>query len=439
VPGRVSQTNHSAAIAKVIQAGPYAEALREHTRNIVDSPAFKGSDRSREFLLSVVDKALAGQFDDLKERVLGVEIFGRDASYDTGDDAIVRVTASDVRRRLLRYYAEAGVNSEFQLNLPIGSYIPEFRRIIEAVNTEVPVAPVGPTPDAPSTTAAPVRTRSGAIWGIAGFFMGLAAWGVVSSLIIHKPVNRDQPWATILQPERSLRIVMSDAEISKMQNMLDYTLSLSDYANHKYFPSERQMSDDMRRMMLSFRGLSMGTTDVAIASNISRLAFGASQRVFIVPARSVQLRDFKTDDNFVLLGSPRSNPWVALFEDALDFDFVYDDTLHEEVIRNKRPKAGEPSRYSPSAHGWGTGNAFGIIAFLPNRPQSGHVLLLAGSSAEATEAAAKLATNADQLTQTTRAAGMKSGDVQPFEILLRVDTMAGSPNAWEVAAFHLLR
>jgi len=80
--GRANQVEHMAAIAKVHDIAPHAEALRVHVRRIIESPAFRGSRRSQEFLQYITDRALDGHFDDLKERTLGVELFGRAPSYD---------------------------------------------------------------------------------------------------------------------------------------------------------------------------------------------------------------------------------------------------------------------------------------------------------------------------------------------------------------------
>ncbi len=147
--------------------------------------------------------------------------------------------------------------------------------------------------------------------------------------------------------------------------------------------------------------------------------------------------DFKTEDNFILLGSPRSNPWVGLFQDQLDFNIVYDEALKQEIVRDNHPQTGERPFYVPTAQGWGTGKAYAIIAFLANPNQSGHVLLLGGSNAEATEAAGKLAVNLDLLSRTLRKHGIDpDGAPRHFEILLRVDTMAGSSNTFEVIACH---
>src|SRR6266566_642631 len=87
--GRANQLEHTAAIARVLDITPHAAALRAHVQRIIESPAFRGSRRSQEFLQFVTDRALDGRFEDLKERTLGIELFGRAPSYDTGEDAIV--------------------------------------------------------------------------------------------------------------------------------------------------------------------------------------------------------------------------------------------------------------------------------------------------------------------------------------------------------------
>src|SRR6202453_5096585 len=116
-----------AEIAKIAGSKEDVATLRLHLKEIIEGTAFKGSHRSGQFLQYIVDQAIAGNFESLKERVIGVELFGRSPSYDTGEDAIVRVTASDVRKRLLQHYGKYGSPSELRLGLPLGSYVPEVR------------------------------------------------------------------------------------------------------------------------------------------------------------------------------------------------------------------------------------------------------------------------------------------------------------------------
>src|ERR1700761_7478304 len=87
---------------------------------------FSNSKRFPSFLRFIVQEELEGRGDQLKERTLGVEVFGRDASYDTTSDPIVRVTAAEIRKRIAQYYQETGHADELRISLPPGSYVPHF-------------------------------------------------------------------------------------------------------------------------------------------------------------------------------------------------------------------------------------------------------------------------------------------------------------------------
>ena len=72
-------------------------------------------------------ETLAGNSADLKERTLGVEVFGRPPDYDTNADPVVRFTAGEVRKRLAQYYQEEGDTSPLRVGIPLGSYAAELR------------------------------------------------------------------------------------------------------------------------------------------------------------------------------------------------------------------------------------------------------------------------------------------------------------------------
>ena len=102
------------------------EAVRRHLAEIVASKEFRSTRRGRQFLEYVVERALEGRDDLLKERIIGVEVFGRDDAYDPSADSIVRVGANDVRKRLAAFY-QSSPSSPLSIVLPPGSYLPEFR------------------------------------------------------------------------------------------------------------------------------------------------------------------------------------------------------------------------------------------------------------------------------------------------------------------------
>jgi hypothetical protein len=354
---------------------------------------------------------------------LGVELFGRSCSYDTGEDAIVRVTASDVRKRLHHFYAESP--AEVRIELPSGSYTPDFR-------APVPEPVVPPPPAARRFSLRRFYPIGAAVAGVS-----LCVWLWVGSTRVS--AKNVLPWSAMFGHGRRLEIVFADPDISSMQEWLGFQISVSDYANRRYVPEGRSFSPELDRSLRSLRGANVAAVDVGIAMNISRLAAGSTERVETHTARSLQLNDLKTDDAFVLLGSPRSNPWTALFQDQLDLDFVYDPDLKHEIIRNKRPRQGEAARYVPTARGWDTGQAFALVALVGNPGQNNPVLLLAGTNAEATAAAGEFVSHLDQLSQSLQKSGIApGGPVRFFEAVLSVRTMAGLPTTFELVACHVL-
>src|SRR6516165_1902776 len=107
-----------------LEAAP--TAVRDQLNLIVQDPAFRSSKRSVQFLKYVVEKTLEGQADQIKERTIGVEVFGRKPSYDTNEDHIVRTAAGELRKRLAIYYSDEKHRSELRMSLIPGSYIPQF-------------------------------------------------------------------------------------------------------------------------------------------------------------------------------------------------------------------------------------------------------------------------------------------------------------------------
>src|SRR6267154_3648863 len=104
------------------------ETIREELARVLSSHEFRASKRSQDFLRYVIENTLGGHADMLKERTIGIDVFGRSTSYEPSDDATVRVKAGDVRKRLGIYYAEQGARDPVRIELPAGTYVPEFRR-----------------------------------------------------------------------------------------------------------------------------------------------------------------------------------------------------------------------------------------------------------------------------------------------------------------------
>jgi TolB-like protein len=101
--------------------------VRDHLKEVIASRTFAGSKRAQDFLQLIVEHALAGRFDSLRERMIGAEMFGRPIDYDTANDAVVRVKATEVRKKLAQYYQESKKKPAVRIELPTGSYVPKFQ------------------------------------------------------------------------------------------------------------------------------------------------------------------------------------------------------------------------------------------------------------------------------------------------------------------------
>ena len=441
-------------LAKIVETEKDFARLQQHLKEVIEGEAFKGSQRSGQFLSYIVEESLAGRLAALKERVIGVKLFGRSPSYDTGEDAIVRVTASDVRRRLLQHYGKYGITSEFRISLPLGSYIPEITRELEktaslpnpAPSTEVPHPTAEPVP-APHIVP-PIETPQGhginkwLLFGALLLVGNAAMWGIVwnhFSRPADAPVSI-LPWSAFFQSQRSTRLITSDPNIVDIQEVTHSPVSLSDYANQRYIPNVNSLSPEVVSFCkFILRGDKAAGVDAKVIAGIAGLSQRAAKKISVQVARDVRLSDLSADDNFIFLGSPRSNLWTTLFNDQLDFRFAFDEDTHQEILRNAHPRAGEPSSYVPSARGWGTGQSFATISFVQNPGRDGQVLILAGANGEGTEAAGELVTNVPRLSAALQRCGIASATpVRHFQLLLRLNTMAGSSSNVDVLACHVL-
>ncbi|QNI30659.1 hypothetical protein H7849_16140 [Alloacidobacterium dinghuense] len=247
----------------------------------------------------------------------------------------------------------------------------------------------------------------GLVLTVANVLLWLGFWSGFS----HKPnaASSMLPWSLLYNSPRPLQLITSDPDIAEIQGYTGQELSVSDYANRNYIPHPEKLSREVNQLCnILLHGNKAALVDTPIAVSIAELAQENSRKIEIHSARSVELANLQTDDNLILLGSPRSNPWYAFFSDQMNFRFAYDPVSGQEIIRNIHPGPHEQAEYVPTGLGWATGQSYAIIGLVRNPDQNGHVLLLAGASAEGTEAAGKLVTDLPRLSEALKACGIST-------------------------------
>jgi len=150
-----------------------------------------------------VGKKLEGREDEIKERTIGIELFDRIADFETSGDSIVRVNATDVRRRLGQYYQSSPNTDPIQIVLPPGTYVPEFVFLEIASPAALPAGRAAPLSLVVGRDSRPRRS-----WR---FWWGLAVAGIIFAAFFTltlrpHPSNLDRFWQPVLDA-RSMPVI----------------------------------------------------------------------------------------------------------------------------------------------------------------------------------------------------------------------------------------
>ena len=110
-----------------LQTPDRSQQEREAIDRLLASGIFDRSPNLAVFLRYVCGRYFEGRAEDLREYNIAVEALGRPANFDQKRDAIVRVEAHRLRKRLQQYYSGKGADEPVHVDLPAGSYAPQFR------------------------------------------------------------------------------------------------------------------------------------------------------------------------------------------------------------------------------------------------------------------------------------------------------------------------
>jgi hypothetical protein len=273
--------------------------------------------------------------------------------------------------------------------------------------------------------------------------MAIAICGIFAAWLTTRTarVRTESLWGELFGFQLNTKLITSDPNIVEIQMLTGQTVTLSDYANQRYVPDPSKITPQLMKFSTEIlRGDKAAAVDTGVAVNVAEwMDQAGAGHLAIQSARNLRFADLLKDGNFILLGSPRSNPWALFYGDHLDFRFFFDQSSGQEIVENLHPHRGESAKYIPTAKGFATGQSFAVASYLRNPDHQGHVLLIAGADAEGTEAVDDLMTNSAALSAVMSQCGLPhKAPIPNFQLLLRLSTMAGSPEHSEVIACHVL-
>jgi hypothetical protein len=408
---------------------------------VCSSAEVRRAARLRDFLHYVSRHAVESPGVPVTEQEIGIKVFGRPADYDTSIDNIVRVNASELRKRIAAYFTSEGAHEPIWFEIPRGSYTPRFLPHTEPKPKPEPVI-LTPPPISTPIQQEPAKPRIPTFLLTTVLFTIIALVAACTWLILNLRSARkaiapwrsetalNNFWSPILDGPRTTDVVLADTSFEFAQDVLGHRISLKDYLSRSY-------EDELRAANLPPALQTEATTvlarsdgsfgDFAVAHKILSLA-PDTDHLRLDYARTLRPRALKTD-NLVIIGSSYSNPWTSLFEDILNFLVTTGSDRQQMSVENRNPHAGEQKIYTAPT-GAVDSIGYSVIASLPGEGGQGDVLLIEGTTAEATEAAGEFLTSNARLNQLQSL--MHVQRLTHFEVLLRTTKLAGTPLSAEI-------
>jgi hypothetical protein len=384
--------------------------IREELARILASPLFCHSKRFPDFLRYTVNRALDEDTDSIKERTLGVEVFGRDANYDTSLDPVVRMTAVEIRKRLAQYYQLPNHEREPRIDFERGSYVPEFRFLEEELPPQV--AP------ATASVAKEIPTRSRWRWLA-------AACVILPSLLISglllggtRRDALDLFWSPVIAAKSPVLICMPD-----MNTILSTTPVTQP-------PSG--LAQTMSQLPLVFRRDKVSFGDSMAVSLVTGLLGSKAKEFSVRHSEDVDLDELKQGP--VLLIGGYSNQWAMELDSGLRYSFVRDGNTH--YIRDELNPSSRQWTEGPFTNGTPPPVDYALISRVQDSTTGRTVVTVAGIHQYGTQAAGDCITKPSCIEQAEKLA---PGDwtKSNIQILVSTTVIGENPGEPRVLAAHV--
>jgi hypothetical protein len=401
--------------------------IRRQLKGIRDSRAFCNSSRAKEFLTYAIENAIAGHTELLKERSIGVNLFHRSPTYVTGDDAIVRVKAAEVRKRLVQYYADQEQPPEVRIEIPVGSYIPKFhwRPSLESASLESNSLAIQESEEKP-------KRRTLNIWVYATV---IAILGVGMAIVVRQYARHQSPfdafWAPVQRPSQPVLICLPTPVTYAVSSALfarashEHPGMYTTQVDRDATPLQLDPDTSLKwKEITPLVDYSVNKDDAYVATDLSRLFAGIHKSSQVRIGRDFTYEDLRNSPA-VLIGA-FDNPWTMRVAGELPFAFREQEGGIVETGGRGRIWRMEGLN--------NRGNKdFAIVARLVNSKTGQFLVIVAGIGMVGTQAAGALASREDNLNAALQTA-TKGWEGRNLELVLESDVVDGSASPPRVVA-----
>jgi len=386
-------------------------AIEEQLGRMLSNRHFSHSRRFPAFLRFVVEKTLNRETEQLKERTLGVEIFGRNPDYDTASDPIVRVTAAEIRKRIAQYYQEPAHGEELRIVLDTGSYVPQFHWPRDKAQAD---SGVSGRPGVPRMRWAGVGRRrwwksSGAI---AALVLAAAGLGLAWHSMHRSPI--DFFWGPLLNSDDPVQLCIVD--------------------QHQTSNLAVDAADPSRQTMVQTDLSAVNRDDLWAILRIGNVLLSHGKKLTLKGAQTTTLTDLRNGPT-IFVGA-FDNEWTMRLTKPLRFRFGNDANFsHEWISDSTSTKPPEWFTNRPVLETANNYREYAIVARFTD-PDTGQLsVIAAGIGQGSTLAAGEFLSEPEYLGELQRIAGTAGGK-QNIEAVISTQIIDGQPGTPKVEATY---
>jgi hypothetical protein len=394
-------------------------AVEAQLERLLANPYFSHSRRFPSFLRYVVQKTLAGNSEHLKERTLGIEIFGKHVDYDTANDPIVRVTAAEIRKRIAQYYQDPGHAGELRISLPPGSYVPHF----EFAQPETP--PSEPVIHAELRRTDTLGAHAEPVRGARKLSPRLILGGAVAILLIFVAASGFIAWR---QARQSAFAEFWEPIINSGDPVL---FCVADQTNNAI--SLRDANDPSKQVTLKDDLTAVVIDDLSTITKISDVLQSAGKRYTLLGENKTTLMDLRNGPS-VIIGA-FDNAWTLRLLQPLRFHFSNNPEMTIfSIVDSTAP--GKPRWVVDRTQQIATNNYrdYAIVARFTDVTTGKPTLVAAGIGRGGTITAGEFLTS-PELLQAVRSQ-RKSASMKNVEVVLSTQIIDGEPGTPTIEAVY---
>ncbi len=410
------------------------ERVRLQLDRLLHSSHFRNSKRYPALLRYIVEETLEGRGPYLKERTLGVEVFGRPADYDTASDPIVRVTIAEIRKRIAQYYHEDAHVSELRIELTPGSYLPEFLpgREHEVEHAHEAVALAVPPSATPTTDVLPGVLSRNRRWLVPVLSAVAAALMIIAAGAWYalRPSPMNDLWGPIFAERGPITYCLPMSarkrEAGKAYTTDEAIAHALDFAD-KDIPASGTFFDHQ------VIGENVVFSDMLAMLKLESVVEQQHRPVRVRLNVGTNLNELREGPAIFIGGL--SNQWTLKLLDPLRFRFSGSDA-DSYYIRDSK---------DPGNHQWSihlqdkmttVNHDYAIIARIHGEPLGQIAMVVAGIGMSGTAAAGEFLANPDQVRELERRIGHANRD-HDFEAVLKTSVDNGIAGPAEIVALDV--